>query len=420
MLLASIQESGVKLNTMLTAARKQGHVGFEGQLRCSPESKNGPVITLKTGGGFAGQAALTMLCESLRNGVVLCDLLNIVLPAQQRLPVRRPTLMADMGNLVTDVVSLGTDTVSMTTGLAGDMAFGTMGKGAALVPDLLGGKALSGLVDTLEDGVDQAWDPGAAGMSIMLDVMDAPTVLPNLREFCSALTDPVLAFRMAPDQCLRPDDLRHYDLGTVHAQQARQKRVLKCLLELSRVVSNMDGCKSSHRQSASCLRCIDLLRQVALVIADVGPRLDSVNLGTLGAGGFFGELSLLPLAEPWRHKRTHTAMHNSVLYLLEKEKVEAISRRFPDLKNMLADHAEDYQSLSPLFTEKGSSSTDYGKPIGAPEMAEPDPLAHVHEALHQLDTKIAHEGNKLSALDRKVGAMDDKLEQILQLVGGGK
>jgi hypothetical protein len=44
----------------------------------------------------------------------------------------------------------------------------------------------------------------------------------------------------------------------------------------------------------------------------------------------------------------------------------------------------------------------------------------VHEALHQLDTKIAHEGNKLSALDRKVGAMDDKLEQILQLVGGGK
>jgi hypothetical protein len=80
---------------MLTAARKQGHVVFEGQLRCSPES-NGPVITLKKGGGFAGQAALTMLCESLRNGVVLCDLLNIVLPAQQRLPVRRPTLMADM------------------------------------------------------------------------------------------------------------------------------------------------------------------------------------------------------------------------------------------------------------------------------------------------------------------------------------
>jgi len=114
-------------------------------------------------------------------------------------------------------------------------------------------------------------------------------------------------------------------------------------------------------------------------------------------------------------------MHNSVLYLLEKEKVEALSRRFPDLKNMLADHAEDYQSLSPLFSEKGSSSAaGYEKTIGATEMAEPDPLAHVHEALHQLDTKIAHEGNKLSALDRKVGAMDDKLEQILQLVGGGK
>jgi len=147
----------------------------------------------------------------------------------------------------------------MTTGLAGDVAFGTMGKGAALVPDLLGGKALRGLVDTLEEGVDQAWDPSAAGMSRMLDAMDAPTVLPNLREFCSALTDPVLPFRMAPDQCLRPDDLRHHDLGTVHAQQARQKRVLKCLLELSRVVSNMDGCKSSRRQPARYLRCIDLL-----------------------------------------------------------------------------------------------------------------------------------------------------------------
>jgi CRP-like cAMP-binding protein len=70
-----------------------------------------------------------------------------------------------------------------------------------------------------------------------------------------------------------------------------------------------------------------------------------VNLGSLGPGDFFGELSLLPLRSAWRHSRTTTAVQNSLMYYLAKAKIEVLCKKYPDLKHALDEHAEDYEKM---------------------------------------------------------------------------
>ena len=67
---------------------------------------------------------------------------------------------------------------------------------------------------------------------------------------------------------------------------------------------------------------------------------DEVNLGTLSSGEFFAELALLPLKGGWRHRRTVTAVMNTLLYALSKQSVELLGQRFPGLQHNLTDHAE--------------------------------------------------------------------------------
>lgn len=52
-----------------------------------------------------------------------------------------------------------------------------------------------------------------------------------------------------------------------------------------------------------------------------------MNLGTLTAGEFFGEMALLPLESEWRHQRTTTAAGNVMLYYLTRQKLENVATR---------------------------------------------------------------------------------------------
>ncbi len=413
-----VVESGVKLTTLLSGLRKQKALFWSGPLKFSTPTSDGPAIELAASPKeLEGEASLAMLCSSLRDGVVLGELLNFILPKEKRLDISRPTLMADVGAAVTESIALTEDVMhtglNVTTNIVDasqQATFGAAGKLVSAVPDSVGRKALASAVDKVEGvAISTTTNIMSAGDSIktaemMTDVADTVTVIPNLQKIVSALTDPDLPFRLPPETCLRVDDLRLYDRGAFHVQAARQNRVLKCLLDLAWRVSTLDGY--------------------------TGPRLDAVTLGILGPGEFFGELSLLPLSgQPWRHTRTHTAMCNSILYFLSKESMQDLARRFPDLKQLLADHVEDYQDLhsrlgdtvAPLSkgghaVEKARARTDLAHEVQV------DPVAHLQEALEQLDAKVCESDRKMDAnwdeLNRKVNEIDNKLDGFMEKVLG--
>ena len=363
-----VLESGIKLTTMLVAARKQKCLAWSGPLRFSSTSPDGPVIELSDSNrALDGEAPLAMLCAALRNGVVMLDLLNFLVPDQKRMKVSRPTLMDDVGSVVTDTIALTEDAL-----------VGGLGTASATTNGVVNIEATNGVMNVTSN--------------LAADATDAVTVLPNLKQVCVALTDPSLPFRLPPDTCLRVDDLRLWNKGTFHEQHARQQRVLKCLLDLAFRVSTMDGY--------------------------IGPRLDAFTLGTIGPGEFFGELSLLPLSDPWRHKRTHTAVANSILYFVSKETVESLARRFPDLKHLLADHAEDYSRLQVRMKETETALSERGKfADGVAQAIDVDPVAHLQEALAQLDTKVCESDSKVNSLSAQVSAMNIKLDRVLEALG---
>ena len=103
----------------------------------------------------------------------------------------------------------------------------------------------------------------------------------------------------------------------------------------------------------------------------------------------------------WRHKRTTTAIVNSLLYSLSKHDVDTIADTFPELKHKLADHAEDYEKTNVTtdvqtgvaaavraskMTEDVHADTDTGQ--------QNDPLNKVHDHLQQQD------GYTLSSKDK--------------------
>ena len=154
-------------------------------------------------------------------------------------------------------------------------------------------------------------------------------------------------FRLDADCVFAVEDLIFFDKGPLVEQQEKQRRVLACVLEMGTAVSNIDGY--------------------------FGPRLDEVNLGTLGPNDFFGELSLLPLNYGWRHRcimfpqclmcvalsfifdpsfyganacrRTVVAASNVIMYSLSKHAVSLLGNSFQSLKHLLQEHAADYTSV---------------------------------------------------------------------------
>lgn len=126
----------------------------------------------------------------------------------------------------------------------------------------------------------------------------------------------------------------------------------------------------------------------------MGPKVDNMTLGTLGPTDFFGELSLLPIEGGWSHRRTAMVVQNSMLHTLSKTDVQSVSDRFPELRNRLLDHAEDYQRVQ--AAAKAAKDIENLSVIKAKKVttgrgmviANQDPLAIVKSQLSQQDAKL--------------------------------
>ena len=222
----------------------------------------------------------------------------------------------------------------------------------------------------------------------------------RLALFTDQLLDPEGQFRISAEVVFQPDDLIKFNKGTVQTRHERQRRVVACLMEIGFVATHMPGY--------------------------LGPRMDDSNLGTLGAGEFFGELSLLPLEGGWRHRRTITVVANAMLHALSKYDIERISDRFLELKHRLHDHAEDFEKAqaaaeaASVGVDKWSKTKNSNNKRVATSGDGYDPLALLKEQLSQQDIKLEQMSAALRKLADKQAALEDtqdkKLDKIMQLL----
>jgi CRP-like cAMP-binding protein len=153
----------------------------------------------------------------------------------------------------------------------------------------------------------------------------------------------------------------------------------------------------------------------------MGPQLDEINLGTLASGEFFGEIALLPLKGGWRHRRTITALTNSLLYALNRQKVELLGQRFPSLKNTLTDHAEDFEKVTAVRTVQSgiaeavrdSKAKNQG---GERDGGGNDPISMIQEHLQQQDGKMSELDLKLSEQDRQMKVVQRQLGELIAML----
>lgn len=223
------------------------------------------------------------------------------------------------------------------------------------------------------------------------DLTKKTTAERNISNLVTIMTDPEGVFKMAPELVFTPNDLLQCNQGPNVMQQERQRRVVAALLELGFVATHMDGY--------------------------MGPKLDDLALGTLGPGQFFAELSVLPIESGWRHRRTAMVTQNAMMHSLSKVDVAAVADRFPELRNRLLDHAEDYErveaaaeaaaAIENLSTIRASVDPNAGN--NEPVINDQDPLAILKAQLSQQDVKLAKQ-------DAKLEQIGDKVAQILKLL----
>jgi len=215
----------------------------------------------------------------------------------------------------------------------------------------------------------------------LLNLLD-PTISLDLggdtKSRCKAFTEAVTSvdypFLLLPQEICSVLDLETFDTGLKAEQIAKQKRIVRCLISLAQ-------------------KCPDI------TIRDkdyMGPRLDEATLGVLSANDFFGELTILPIENGWKHTRTVVAVKNSLLYMLTKRSVDKVCVDYPALKFKLQDHAEDLEKSEKLKNafalrqanmETGESSkTSKKKKI---RLQERDPQAAVTARLDHQDAKLA-------------------------------
>ena len=398
-------------------------------------------ITLITGSNkpLDGGSLLQLLCESLIDGIVLCDLFNIVagvVAPHKKVRVWRASALDSAVNAVTDTVNIADDVVAGSMAMTSTAAsagvnfsdkamaatVATASKTASFVPDAVGGSLLEQSVtkvDALQqqtvgratnatsDAVGKA-SMGAANRTPTASglIGDTWTVLSggpdqNIRTFCAAIIDPECPFKISKDDVFEPSDLINYDRGGVAEQDSKQARVLACVLEVAFQISHLDGYS--------------------------GPKLDEVNLGSLGPNDFFGELSLLPLQRGWHHRRSVTSVQNALLYSISKQKVERLGQVFPQLQRKLSDHAEDYEKTIAATNAAKTESSSRIKP-SAGESAnktggsrvqttvEHDPVMHVQEQLHQQDVKLSGLDLKFSEQDASMRKLNDKVDKMMGLL----
>lgn len=368
----TITKSGAKLPDLLKAAHKQGRLVFEGTIPPPVGAKL--QFSLKSGGNLEGDSPMQMMCAALRDGVYLLDLLNVFLPPKQQMIVWRPGINSEVSGVLMDITSIVGDGAAAVKG-ASTHAADEAAKMSVEAATKAGGAAAASAIASAQAASAAISSQATAGIKVHVhvdpsilaqDAMDARTCRPNLKAFCLALSDAELPFKLAAESICRPDDLLQADRGTMHDQQHRQKRILKTLLTLAMEVSNaMPGY--------------------------LGPKLDEQNLGTLGPGDFFGELSLLPLRQRWRHRRTTTAVQNSMMYFMGRSKIEMLCKKFPDLAHALVEHAEDYEKMQSQGIPKSTGKDGfkkYGEKLNNERSEDHDPIVDVQEQLAQTDVKL--------------------------------
>jgi CRP-like cAMP-binding protein len=518
-----LQDNNAKLETLLYSARQQGLVIFEGMLTLVTDdeqedpganmffstdlshgsSKDGPVIALsKTVTAVEGKSSSYMMCEALRNGAIVCDLLNMFVPPRKRIAVWKPSML---DQAVAGSVALTADLVDGTFDMAGDVAIITEelareaaeraeiaareakkksaemaeaaaskaaeeaakrggAAGAAAVEQMKagkealreasdraeaaareakkrstemaeaaakkageevakrGGEGYQQAMEQMEQAKEQIKSAAADAQALAIDGAQgeggALAVTVNASDAAGAATDGIYdalgggprqnvkAFRqlfldrengldLPSEDALAEEDLLDFNKGTDQEQDEKQARVLKCLISLAMSVQNREGY--------------------------MGPQLDEINLGTLASGEFFGEIALLPLKGGWRHRRTITALTNSLLYALNRQKVELLGQRFPSLKNTLTDHAEDFEKVTAVRTVQSgiaeavrdSKAKNQG---GERDGGGNDPISMIQEHLQQQDGKMSELDLKLSEQDRQMKVVQRQLGELIAML----
>jgi hypothetical protein len=263
------------------------------------EPSDGPEITInRRGRHLSGETTTELLCGALRNGALLCELLNYFLPARERVAVWKPSLLdtvvAESMALAGELADAAMDVAGEVAGEMGNLADKAAAAAEANAVKYGGDKAAKAIADSkakLEQAKEKSGMNAVMGeasglaasgnanalagaalggatdaMTDMMQLGGGPKA--NIRAFCEVLLDPNSAVRMEAEHVLTIDDLLTFDSGSQEEQEEKQQRVLTCILELGYSVSTGEGY--------------------------MGPLLDEVQLGSLSNSQFFGELCLLP------------------------------------------------------------------------------------------------------------------------------
>ena len=145
-------EATATLNTLLALAKKQGRVQYRGALRLESavpavglvpgkSQRNGPTIQLLPKPDLLGlkwETSLELMCGALKDGVLLCRLLNYFLDARKIDIWTGEGLVSAMAGIATDAVDIAGGLVSGSS----TTAIAIADKTAAYMPDLVGGKVI--------------------------------------------------------------------------------------------------------------------------------------------------------------------------------------------------------------------------------------------------------------------------------------
>jgi hypothetical protein len=148
----ALMEATATLNRLLALAKEQRRVQYRGALRLESavpavglvpgkSQRNGPTIKIMPKPDLSGlkwETPLELMCGSLKDGVILCRLLNYFLDA------RKIDIWTGEG-LISAVAGLAMDTVDIAGGLVTGStatAIAMADKTASIMPDMVGGKVV--------------------------------------------------------------------------------------------------------------------------------------------------------------------------------------------------------------------------------------------------------------------------------------